>query len=63
MFFHDYIMTWWQAGMLKIALIVLGIIIGATWPMAFKKPAVWWILWLIFVVFVIWLLIIFWPQI
>lgn len=63
MFFHDYILTWWQAGLLKIALIVLGIIIGASWPGTFKKPVVWWILWLVLIVLLVWLVIVFWPQI
>ena len=63
MFFHDYIFTWWQAGLLKIALIALGILIGAAWPLVFKKPVSRWILWTVMIGSLIWLFIIFWPQI
>jgi len=30
--FKSFTLKWWQAGMFKVALISLGIMIGATWP-------------------------------
>lgn len=63
MFFHDYVMTWWQAGLLKVALLALGILIGASWPGFFKKPGLWLTLWVLWLVLFILLLINFWPQI
>jgi len=34
--FKDFTLKWWQAGIFKIALLSLGIIIGSTWPELFK---------------------------
>jgi hypothetical protein len=62
-FFHNYIITYWQSSMLKIAVLALGMIFGATWPAFFKKPVVWWILWVVFVIFSVILLVQLWPQI
>ncbi len=30
--FKSYTLRWWQGSILKIALLALGIAIGATWP-------------------------------
>ncbi len=32
----DFTLKWWQAGIFKIALLSLGIIIGSTWPELFR---------------------------
>ncbi len=55
--FGDWLVNWWQAGLIKVALIVLGIMLGATWPMVFKSPLVWRILWLVFIIFALILII------
>ena len=34
--FKDFTFTWWQAGIFKIAMLSLGIVIGSTWPEFFK---------------------------
>ena len=34
--FKDFTFKWWQAGIFKIALLSLGIVIGSTWPEFFK---------------------------
>ena len=61
--FHDYIMTWWQAGLLKLLLLAAGIIIGAAWPTFFKTKVTWRILWAVVIVLFIYLVLAFWPQI
>ena len=33
--FKSFTLTWWQAGLFKICLISLGVVIGATWPGVF----------------------------
>ena len=33
--FKSFTLTWWQAGLLKLAAACVGIIIGATWPEIF----------------------------
>ena len=34
--FKDFTFEWWQAGIFKVALLSLGIIIGSMWPELFK---------------------------
>jgi len=34
--FKTFTLRWWQAGVFKISLLSLGIIIGATWPEIFN---------------------------
>ena len=34
--FKDFTLKWWQAGIIKIVVLSLGIIIGSTWPELFK---------------------------
>jgi hypothetical protein len=41
--FKTYVCKWWQLSMLKIAMLALGIIIGAVWPAVFQ-PYVWYLL-------------------
>jgi hypothetical protein len=36
-FFKDYTFTWWQTGILKIAMVCIGIAIGANWPEVFTQ--------------------------
>jgi len=59
-FFHDYIMTWWQAGILKLGLWAIGLAIGATWPNFFRplRP----VLWVVFAICAGYLMYTFWPQ-
>ena len=33
--FKTFTLTWWQAGLFKIALVSLGIVLGATWSKIF----------------------------
>ena len=33
-------LTWWQLGLLKLAVLVLGIAIGANWPEVFMQYTV-----------------------
>jgi len=34
--FESFRLTWWQAALLKLCLISLGILVGATWSEAFR---------------------------
>lgn len=34
--FKDFTLKWWEAGIFKIALLSLGIVIGSAWPEFFK---------------------------
>ncbi len=34
--FKDFTFKWWQAGIFKIALLSLGVVIGSTWPELFR---------------------------
>ncbi len=31
----SFTLTWWQAGLLKLAMLALGLAIGSTWPHVF----------------------------
>ena len=33
--FKSVTLTWWQVGLLKLSLLSLGVILGATWPGVF----------------------------
>ncbi|MDP3763575.1 MAG: hypothetical protein Q8Q92_02910 [bacterium] len=33
--FRDYTFTWWQAGILKVSVVCIGIAIGTNWPQVF----------------------------
>jgi hypothetical protein len=33
--FKNYTFTWWQVGILKLAVLLFGIAIGANWPVFF----------------------------
>ena len=35
--FRNYTFTWWQAGILKISVVCIGVAIGANWPEVFAK--------------------------
>lgn len=61
--FHDYVLSAWQAGALKIAMLAFGIIIGSTWPKFFKKTGIAVLLWIVFVALITYLVYSFWPQI
>ena len=30
--FKSFTLTWWQGSLLKISMVSLGIVVGATWP-------------------------------
>lgn len=30
--FQSFTFTWWQVGLLKLALLSLGVVVGSTWP-------------------------------
>lgn len=38
--FKPTTLTWWQVGMFKWAVFLIGIAVGATWPEIFAKYAV-----------------------
>lgn len=38
--FKPTTLTWWQVGMLKWAVFLIGIAVGATWPEIFAKYTV-----------------------
>ena len=38
--FKSTTLTWWQVGMLKWAVFLIGIVVGATWPEIFAKYSV-----------------------
>lgn len=54
--FKDYTFHWWQFGLLKIALIALGILIGSYWAEYFKSSTVITALWLAFILPAIYLM-------
>ena len=33
--FKNYTMTWWQVGLLKLAVLCIGVVLGSHWPQAF----------------------------
>jgi hypothetical protein len=33
--FKSFELTWWQAGLLKVSMLCLGLAVGSTWPGAF----------------------------
>jgi len=37
MFFKSYTFTWWQIGIFKLALLSIGVAIGAYWSVFFKN--------------------------
>jgi hypothetical protein len=37
MFFKSYTFTWWQIGIFKLALLAIGVAIGAYWSAFFKN--------------------------
>lgn len=37
--FKTYQCRWWEIGMLKVAVVLIGIAIGATWPEVFAPYA------------------------
>ena len=47
---RDYVFTWWQMGLIKICLLLLGIVIGITWTKVFKKKVIRWMIWTLLVV-------------
>lgn len=40
-------LTWWQVGILKIALLSAGILVATYWPKVMEWTNVWWILFVI----------------
>jgi hypothetical protein len=49
-FFRDFTFHWWQFGVMKIALIAFGILIGSSWSGFFRNGKVRMIVWLAFIV-------------
>ncbi len=33
--FKSFMLTWWQAGLLKLAMLCLGLVVGSSWPEIF----------------------------
>jgi hypothetical protein len=33
--FKSFQLTWWQAGLLKLSMLCLGLVVGSTWPGVF----------------------------
>ncbi len=46
--FKAFQLMWWQAGLLKLSMLALGLVVGSTWPAVFRG----WqgLLWVLFVV-------------
>lgn len=61
-FFKDYTLKWWEVGLFKIALIAIGIIIGATWNEFFVDLKVLFVLWVLFIIPSFYLLTTWWKQ-
>ena len=38
--FKNYNFTWWQAGILKVSVVCIGVAIGANWPDVFAPYTV-----------------------
>jgi hypothetical protein len=58
--FKDFTLKWWQAGIFKLAMLSLGIIIGWAWPELFK---VWTpLLFLLFLISVGYVTYVWWKQ-
>jgi hypothetical protein len=36
-FFTSFTFTWWQVGLVKLSLLSLGVVVGATWPGIFAE--------------------------
>ncbi len=58
--FKDFTLKWWQAGIFKVALLSLGIIIGSMWPELFRGWTT--LLLLVFLVSVTYVTCIWWRQ-
>jgi hypothetical protein len=46
--FRSFTLKWWQVSLFKIAMVSLGLALGATWPQFFGPWRTWF--WLIFLV-------------
>jgi hypothetical protein len=46
--FESFWLTWWQAGLLKLSMVALGLAVGSTWPEVFAGLQT--LLWVLFVV-------------
>jgi len=46
--FKSYTLTWWQVSLLKLSMLSLGLVVGATWPEAFVTWTV--LLWILFAI-------------
>ncbi len=46
--FKSYTLTWWQVGLLKVSMLALGLVVGATYPEAFATWTV--LLWVLFAI-------------
>ncbi len=46
--FKSYTLKWWQVGLLKVSMLALGLVVGATWPEAFATWTV--LLWILFAI-------------
>ncbi len=46
--FKSYTLTWWQVSLLKLSMLSLGLVVGATWPEAIATWTV--VLWILFAI-------------
>ncbi len=46
--FKSYTLTWWQVSLLKLSMLSLSLVVGATWPEAFVTWTV--LLWILFAI-------------
>ncbi len=51
--FKSYTLKWWQVSLFKIAMVSLGVAIGATWPEIFIRWTP--VLWLLFITLAIYI--------
>jgi len=58
--YHDYTLTWWQLGLLKLGMLTAGIAIGAGWPHVFAGWTA--ALWVVFAITAVYLMRVSWKQ-
>ena len=58
--FKDFTLKWWQAGIFKVALLSLGIIIGSMWPELLRGWAPFFLV--IFLISVSYVTFVWWKQ-
>ncbi len=58
--FKSFTLTWWQGSLLKLSMLALGLVLGATWPQLFIMWTV--LLLVLFFVPALYLSYVWWKQ-